>query len=144
MEKPGKYPGNHFNIGNIICHLDTLNIFIFWIRFASQQISYYIEMVKPETGKKPVKNRWKWVETQATIPANRKNTGFITSNEIHLNKKKVSFRLWDSKCHIIPFSKNFCMIIKFRFEQHYLSKNWKGVFHQDVTACKKRFFKRTR
>ena len=48
---------NHGNIGNIICHLETLNIFIFWIRFVSQQISYYIEMVKPETGKKPVKNR---------------------------------------------------------------------------------------
>ena len=43
---------NHGNIGNIICHLETLNIFIFWIRFVSQQISYYIEMVKPETGKK--------------------------------------------------------------------------------------------
>ena len=52
VEKPGKYPGNHFNFGNIICHLKTLNIFIFWIRFVSQQISYYIEMVKPETGKK--------------------------------------------------------------------------------------------
>ena len=41
VEKPGKYPGNHFNFGNIICHLKTLNIFIFWIRFVSQQISYY-------------------------------------------------------------------------------------------------------
>ena len=58
-QKPGitrwEIRENHGNIRNIICHLETLNIFIFWIRFASQQISYCIEMVKPETGKKPVK-----------------------------------------------------------------------------------------
>ena len=62
--------------------------------------------------------------------------------------KTVDFVFFTHACYMyqcgLKFSKFFCMIIKFRLEQHYLSKNWKGVFHQDVTACKKRFFKRTR
>ena len=62
--------------------------------------------------------------------------------------KTVDFVFFTHACYMyqccLKFSKIFCMIIKFRLEQHFLSKNWKGVFHQDVTACKKRFFKRTR
>ena len=62
--------------------------------------------------------------------------------------KTVDFVFFTHACYMyqcgLKFSKIFCMIIKFRLEQHYLSKNWKGVFHQDVTACKKKFFKRTR
>ena len=60
----------------------------------------------------------------------------------------VDFVFFTHACYMyqcgLKFSKKNFMIIKFRLEQHFLSKNWKGVFHQDVTACKKRFFKRTR
>ena len=62
--------------------------------------------------------------------------------------KTVDFVFFTHACYMyqcgLKFSKKNFMIIKFRLEQHFLSKNWKGVFHQDVTACKKRFFKRTR
>ena len=60
-EKSGENRGNiretHGNIGNIICHFEKEIVYIFWIGFVSQNMSYYIGMVKPETGKKPVKKR---------------------------------------------------------------------------------------
>ena len=93
VEKPGKYPGNHFNFGNIICHLKTLNIFIFWIRFVSQQISYYIEMVKPETGKKPVKTGENGSKPKPLYRQTGKTRVSSLPMKFTLIEKKVSFRL---------------------------------------------------